>query len=538
MSNKQVKQKIYGLLLTLGIAASPQIANAAENPAPSSDNGNEPKTENVMNNVNSAIKIYENVSEIRSKEDFLENIRNFAAGGERAHYNPSGNFVVSQTYHINDDVAFNIATSKNKDAYVAAVEEVKQLLQSCGYKGKMPENLKDLSELKRSENLGLTGRKAVVNAAKIKHAMQVSGLEEACDIFQAVARENTRNTSIQIIKHELEHAKSDAVKKKSETLNYLCSPQDYMLLCIADEMNSYIKGDRAADIKHGADIQQVMQDFMKERSSIYLEHYAHGILDDSFWYGTTHDRMVAQQLNIKYENGIVDSRPVSMDWDAESFYVDVPTEHRSYGVSKMVDEANGVYIWSDREAKDGETHIAVSDKGKKCETNILYNLKTNKPVLDKDGHKIYAKHKYNDFVGQHEIVTFGKVASIEGTFDKISNAHFETLAKEILGEEIGSQAVKIIQSLKSSSEYRLLKAASKSIEIDDILSAKAEPISQERSVVLQGYRISATEVSTEGYKDISNQFYNNGDTGNTLVLSSNDIYQSYKDSKLQENKGR
>lgn len=529
MSNRLLKQKIYSMLIGLGTVVPGLQANAQQNPSFSQDNKPQNKTEQTVNTASDQVKIYARVMEIKGEYDYRQYIQNFADHNEKAHYDPVGNFVVCITPTIKDNVAYHIATKKTTEDYKRMMSEFYFAIKAAGGQENLPDSpekmtLDDVLKIKQKENLGLSGRKAAVNAARIKANSWYTDLSLTLNIYTIVKDKSKENTSEEVIRHELTHAENNPIMERAQTLNHLLLPQDYMLLCMADEMKAYMYGDRYKDVEKGAVLKQLMQDYKDNRSSTYLDLYRHTISDGTFFTSHTHNHMVAQQLNIKYEDGIVNTKPAYMDWDGPSAYVSVPSQHREYGLTRFISEDAGVYMYRATEAKAGEYNIAVDSKGKKYETNTLYNLKTNKPVLDSEGNKIRCTEDFNEWLDSHEIKIYGKVPVVDGDFKQTSTQHFEESIKEMFGDS-ADDALEILNQFKSTKEYSFLTRISPEFLADEVLKCKDDPITQERSEKYLASRHNTWPSSTEGLIDITGRFNKIDDK--TYVLSSNEIQQPH-----------
>lgn len=402
---------------------------------------NDPKTDPIEysqstnKNASSQIRIYKKVNQIEMDSDLP---RSWNGGGHnteiKASYDHAHKRVVCQTYSIGDDVAYLRAKHISPDGcnnpprkdFNIALKEFHHMLNKVKFNGKLPENLDDVRALLEAKDLGLNDKKTNF----IKQYASEIGLQAAIALKKTIEKVNQANTDCSVILHELEHGATALVKEKATLPSSLLSPQDYMLFCMADEINSFCKGDAL----NGLTPDEVVKNFRLNYEETYIERFSKNIgNDNSYWNSETYRHSFAQNMEISRGQKITRRAPIVFS-NGEN--ISVVIDGQKFNALKCINETNNSWCYTVLE--DGERKhlpqgtVLTASNGKKYEANVLYDGKTGKPLLDKSGHKNYGYGFWDEDKSSWSIKISEQQVQAKDNFSK---NNFEKLLTEKFGEK-------------------------------------------------------------------------------------------------------
>lgn len=138
-------------------------------------------------------------------------------------------------------------------------------------------------------------------ADKVRQSFTQNGLELASSELKSIDAVNQANTNLVILAHELAHAEFQKNSGKSDLPGNLLSPEDQLLLRMADEMNSFVKQAKYENKTP----KEALKNFDENFSKSYLDKYSKDIYaSNSFWNSATYRHARAQNMDIEQQSQI------------------------------------------------------------------------------------------------------------------------------------------------------------------------------------------------------------------------------------------
>lgn len=449
------------------------------------------------------IRIYKKVNQIEMDSDLP---RSWSGGGHnteiKASYDHAHKRVVCQTYSISDDVAYLRAKHISPDGrnkpprkdFNIALKEFHHMLNEVKFNGKLPENLDDVRALLEAKDLGLNDKKTNF----IKQYASERGLEAAIDLKKTIEKVNQANTDCSVILHELEHGATALVKEKATLPSSLLSPQDYMLFCMADEINSFCKGDAL----NGLTPHEVVKNFRLNYEETYIERFSKIIgNDNSYWNSETYRHSFAQNMEISRGQKITRRAPIVFS-NGEN--ISVVIDGQKFNALKCINETNNSWCYTVLE--DGERKhlpqgtVLTASNGKKYEANVLYDGKTGKPLLDKSGHKNYGYGFWDEDKSSWSIKISEQQVQAKDNFSK---NNFEKLLTEKFGEKTADNLLRNLiegelDRYRQTDSYKFLSGicSENTIEPSYVKECKETPLTDDYIKKGANYRADLTNDMT------------------------------------------